>query len=594
LNSKSNPALISQPIEQESNAPQNSTMNLSIVGVARVLVQTGVINEKKALEIGEKATTENITFMEALSKDNKNTSKKAAYHLALVFDLPYIDLDSIDPEVFPPESMFDRKKIEDLRVIPLFIRGQKIYLATSDPTETGKHEYFSHKSSGKRNELIVVDESQIISFLSGSSSGINIDQDDVNLDLEDDSTSNSQGEDSVDDEREDSPVVKLVQGILLTAIKKGASDIHFEPYEKIYRIRFRIDGILQEVARPALSLARKIASRIKVISSLNIAEKRVPQDGKMRLKIGVGRSIDFRVSTLPVLGDNEKIVMRILDPSQSQMGIESLGYEPEQKAALLEAINRPEGLVLVTGPTGSGKTVSLYTCLNILNTPEVNIATAEDPAEIQLPGVNQVSVNPAQGLTFAAALKAFLRQDPDIIMVGEIRDEETAGISVKAATTGHLVLATLHTNSAPKTISRLVEIGVKPYEIAASVNLITAQRLLRRICQVCRKKYNISEEMLRSSGMSKENAMNVNKTWTAYEPNKDGCDQCNKGGYKRRVGIYEVMPISDEMREIITRNGNSIEISNQAQKEGINNLRQSGLMKFMQGLTSLDEVLGST
>lgn len=575
-------------IQQQSADASGATIS----GVAKVLLAGGVIDEQKAIELVSKAASEKITFIEALGRDSKITSKKAALELAKCFDLPYLDLDSVDSEMFPPEKMFDQKKIEETRVIPIFIRGAKLFLATSDPTKNNL-DYFTHKSSGKRNELVVVDEAQIVAFFNGVDKSIALEQADVDLTVYEDAESDVT-QDSVEDEREDSPVVKLVQGILLTAIKKGASDIHFEPYEKVYRVRFRIDGALQEITNPPLGLAKKIASRIKVISSLNIAEKRVPQDGKLRQKLGAGRVIDFRVSTMPVVGDNEKIVMRILDPSQSQLGIESLGYEPEQKAALLEAIHRPEGMVLVTGPTGSGKTVSLYTCLNILNTPEKNISTAEDPAEIQIAGVNQVSVNPAQGLTFASALKAFLRQDPDIIMVGEIRDEETAGIAVKAATTGHMVMATLHTNSAPKTISRLVEIGVKPYEIAASVNLITAQRLLRRLCLHCRRKEVVSPETLLAAGMRKVDVAGMNKEWIPYTPNKEGCDQCNKGGYKRRVGIYEVMPISDEMRKLITGNADSLTLAEQAEREGINNLRQSGLLKYRQGLTSLEEVLSAT
>ena len=565
--------------------------NSSISGVARVLLSGGVISEAKALEIIKKAASEDISFVQALGLDSKASSKKAALELAKCFDLPYVDLESVDAEAFPSEKMFERKKIEELRVIPLYIRGQKLFLATSDPTNSDGLEYFTHKSSGKRKELVVVDDYQISAYLSGANTGMDLEDASGDLTVFDENQKDD--DDTGADDSDDSPVVKLVNGILLTAIKKGASDIHFEPYEKFYRVRFRIDGALQEATRPPLALAKKIASRIKVISSLNIAEKRVPQDGKMRQRLGPSKFIDFRVSTLPVVGDYEKIVMRILDPSQSQMGIESLGYEPKQKEALMEAIHRPEGMVLVTGPTGSGKTVSLYTCLNILNTIDKNISTAEDPAEIQLPGINQVNVNPAQGLTFASALKAFLRQDPDVIMVGEIRDEETAGISVKAATTGHLVLATLHTNSAPKTISRLVEIGVKPYEIASSVNLITAQRLLRRLCSHCKVKHAVQPDILSEAGLTEEDLSGMNKDWTPYAANPEGCDQCNKG-YKRRVGIYEVMTISDEMRKLIAKNADSMALEQQAQREGIKNLRQSGLIKYMQGLTSLDEVLGTT
>jgi type IV pilus assembly protein PilB len=564
-----------------------------IVGVAKVLLNAGIINEKKALEILSRAEAEKISFVEALGRDNKITSRRAALELARFYDHPYFDLDSIEPEAMPSEKTFERKKIEELRVVPIFARGQKLFLATSDPSNQAGLEYFSHRSSGKRNELIVVDDAQISAYLNGSDKSASLEQADMDLTIYDDPEAETVQE-STDDEREDSPVVKLVQGILLTAIKQGASDIHFEPYENVLRVRFRIDGVLREVIKPPKTMAKKIASRVKVMADLDITERRVPQDGKLRQKLATGRTIDFRVSTLPVIGDNEKIVMRILDPSQSQLGIDVLGYEPEQKAALLEAIHRPEGMVLVTGPTGSGKTVSLYTCLNILNTLERNISTAEDPAEIQLMGINQVNVNPAQGLTFPLVLKALLRQDPDIIMIGEIRDEETATIGVKAATTGHMVLATLHTNSAPKTVSRLVEIGVKPYEIAASVNLITAQRLLRRLCPHCRKKENVDADTLRSAGMDQSDIDTINKEWVPYCASKEGCDQCNGMGYKRRVGVYEVMPISEEMRKLISRNADSMAIAEQAKKEGIKNLRESGLLKYKQGLTSLEEVLGST
>ena len=383
---------------------------------------------------------------------------------------------------------------------------------------------------------------------------------------------------------EDAPIVKYIQKLLTDAIAAGASDIHFEPYERYYRVRYRIDGILLEIAQPPLAIKDKVASRIKVISKLDISEKRVPQDGRMKLVLSKSKTIDFRVSTLPTLY-GEKIVMRILDSAGVKLGIEALGYEPDQQQALMHAIARPYGMILVTGPTGSGKTVSLYTCLNILNQPGVNIATAEDPCEIQLPGVNQVNVNDKAGLTFAAALKAFLRQDPDIIMVGEIRDLETADIAIKAAQTGHLVLSTLHTNDAPTTLTRLLNMGVAPFNVASSVILITAQRLGRRLCSQCKKPEDIPPEALLRAGFTEED---LDGSWQPYGP--VGCDNCKGTGYKGRVGVYQVLPITDEMRQVIMRNGNALDIAEQARKEGVRDLRQSGLLKVKSGMTSLEEI----
>jgi type IV pilus assembly protein PilB len=388
-------------------------------------------------------------------------------------------------------------------------------------------------------------------------------------------------------EVDDAPVVRFLQKLLLDAITEGASDLHFEPYEKFYRIRFRVDGVLREVAQPPLAIRERLVTRIKVISKLDISEKRVPQDGRMKLALSGQRAIDFRVSTLPTLY-GEKVVMRILDPSQAKMGIDALGYEPEQKQALLDAIHRPYGMVLVTGPTGSGKTVSLYTCLNILNQPGVNISTAEDPAEIQLPGINQVNVNEKAGLTFASAMRAFLRQDPDIIMVGEIRDLETADIAIKAAQTGHLVMSTLHTNDAPSTLTRLANMGVPAFNIVSSVILITAQRLARRLC-TCKQPADLSKDALLAAGYSEAD---LDGSWVPYKP--VGCDRCKGTGYKGRVGIYEVMPITEEIQRIILKGGSSLEIAQQAQREGVKNLRQSGLLKARQGVTSVEEVLGCT
>jgi type IV pilus assembly protein PilB len=382
--------------------------------------------------------------------------------------------------------------------------------------------------------------------------------------------------------------VRFLQKIMIDAINMGASDLHLEPYEKFYRIRFRIDGVLQEFAQPPLVIKEKLASRIKVISRLDISEKRVPQDGRMKLVLGPNKAIDFRVSTLPTLF-GEKIVMRILDPSQAKLGIDALGYEPDQKKTLMDAVSRPYGMVLVTGPTGSGKTVSLYTCLNILNQPGINISTAEDPAEIQLAGVNQVNVNDKAGLTFAAALKAFLRQDPDVIMVGEIRDLETADISIKAAQTGHMVFSTLHTNDAPTTLTRMMNMGVAPFNIASSVILITAQRLARKLCPSCKVPADFDEAALLQAGFKPED---LDGSWVAYKP--VGCDLCNNNGYKGRVGIYQVMPITEEIQRIILTNGTAMDIAQQAKREGVRDLRTSGLWKVKQGMTSIEEVLGVT
>ena len=386
---------------------------------------------------------------------------------------------------------------------------------------------------------------------------------------------------------DDAPVVRFLQKVLMDAINGGASDIHFEPYEKYYRIRYRIDGELREVSKPPLEIKETLASRIKVISKLDISEKRIPQDGRMRLVLSAQRTIDFRVSTLPTLF-GEKIVMRILDPSSAKLGIDALGYDPEQKEALLAAVSRPYGMVLVTGPTGSGKTVSLYTCLNILNNPGTNISTAEDPSEINLPGVNQVNVNDKAGLTFAAALKSFLRQDPDVIMVGEIRDLETADISIKAAQTGHMVLSTLHTNDAPTTLTRMLNMGIAPFNIASAVTLISAQRLARRLC-TCKAETTIDEDTMLGAGFKEED---LDGSWKAYRP--VGCDRCGGNGFKGRVGIYQVMPITEEIQRIILAGGNAMEIAAQAKREGVSDLRESGLRKVKQGLTTIEEVLGCT
>ena len=411
--------------------------------------------------------------------------------------------------------------------------------------------------------------------------------DDLNIEL-DEAQVEDPSQVASDTDVDDAPVVRFLQKVMLDAINMGASDLHFEPYEKFYRIRFRIDGELREMSQPPLVIKEKLAARIKVISKLDISEKRVPQDGRMKLVLGPNKAIDFRVSTLPTLY-GEKIVMRILDPSQAKLGIEALGYDPDQRDLLLEAVKRPYGMVLVTGPTGSGKTVSLYTCLNLLNQPGVNISTVEDPAEIQMAGINQVNVNEKAGLTFASALRAFLRQDPDVIMVGEIRDLETADIAIKAAQTGHMVLSTLHTNDAPTTLTRLANMGVPGFNIASSVILITAQRLARRLCAHCKAPADIEPRALLQAGFKEAD---LDGSWMPYKP--IGCEHCNNSGYKGRVGIYQVMPVSEEIQRIILTSGNAMDIAAQAAREGVRDLRRSGLLKVKQGVTSIEEVLGAT
>jgi type IV pilus assembly protein PilB len=476
------------------------------------------------------------------------------------------------------------------QVVPLAKRQNRLIIATADPANMRALDEIRFQS-GMQVDIVVAEAdklARIVEKLSETADKTLADLtgEDLEIDLLDSAPSEAESAEAAQ-EVEDAPVVKFIQKILIDAINEGASDIHFEPYEKYYRIRVRTDGVLREIAQPPLVLKDKIASRIKVISRLDIAEKRIPQDGRMKLVLSKNKAIDFRVSSLPTL-HGEKIVMRILDPSSAMLGIEALGYEPEQRKALLDAVQRPYGMILVTGPTGSGKTVSLYTCLNILNTAGVNISTAEDPAEINLPGINQVNVNDKAGLTFAASLRSFLRQDPDVIMVGEIRDLETAEISVKAAQTGHLVLSTLHTNDAPTTLERLKNMGVAPFNIASSVILISAQRLARRLC-TCKKPADIPVEALIEAGFDAEE---LDGSWQPYGP--VGCERCKGSGYKGRVGIYQVMPVSDEIAHIIMTNGNSIDIAEQARREGVKDLRQSGLLKVREGVTSLEEVLATT
>ena len=565
----------------------------SLSPLSRALVQQGRLVQVDANAIQIEATKAGVSFIEQLTASKKIAGKDVALFAAHTFGVPLLDLAAVDPDMLPV-TLVDSKLVASKRVIPLQKRGNRLFLGMSDPTNEQLLSELKF-ATGSTVEPVVVEEDKLAVLIKrfGESAAKSLDLmmgDDTsleNIDLGSGDEATGDASAGAPEEIDDAPVVKYVQKVLIDAINGGSSDIHFEPYEKFYRIRYRTDGILVDVAQPPLAIKEKIASRIKVISRLDIAEKRIPQDGRMKLRLSPTRAIDFRVSTLPTMF-GEKICMRILDPSSATLGIEALGYEPEQKAALMHAIARPYGMVLVTGPTGSGKTVSLYTCLNILNKPGINISTAEDPCEINLPGINQVNVNDRAGLTFAAALKAFLRQDPDIIMVGEIRDLDTGEIAIKAAQTGHTVLSTLHTNDAPSTLTRLMNMGVAPFNIATSVILITAQRLARRLCS-CKRPIDIPKEALLRAGFLESE---LDGTWQPYGP--VGCDICKNSGYKGRVGIYEVMPITDELQRIIMKNGTAIDIADQAKKEGVYDLRRSGLRKVRAGMTSLEEVEGCT
>ena len=561
-------------------------------GLARMLVQEKRLTEREAETIQSQANTQHVPFVTQLVQSKKLSAMEAAEAASSAFGFPLLDLNTVNPDYLPKKAI-DAKLMQSYRVMALQSRGNTLFIALSDPTNLHALDDVQFQVGMALSPVVVEDDklgkwiSRIVDESDTTLQSFGTD-DDIELDFQNDAESPQTEVQST--EIDDAPVVKYLQKTLLDAIRLGASDLHFEPYEKYYRIRYRVDGVLREIARPPLVIKDKIASRIKVISNMDISEKRVPQDGRMKLSLSKTRAIDFRVSTLPTL-QGEKIVMRILDPSSATLGIDALGYEPDQKESLLHAIKRPYGMVLVTGPTGSGKTVSLYTCLNILNEPGVNISTAEDPAEINLPGVNQVNVNEKAGLTFAAALRSFLRQDPDIIMVGEIRDLETADIAIKAAQTGHMVLSTLHTNDAPSTLSRLLNMGVAPFNIASSVNLITAQRLARRLCSSCKHPVEIPQEALLRAGFREDD---LDGSWTLYGPREGGCEACNGSGYKGRVGIYQVMPITEDMSRLIMSDCTSHDIADQARREGVNDLRQSGLIKVKQGLTSLEEVEACT
>jgi type IV pilus assembly protein PilB len=565
--------------------PQNPPLS----GLARALVQAGQLKEAEAEQLLSQANSAKTSLIEQIIASQKASALDIARFVSDTFGYPLLDLAAFD-EAHIPVNAIDRKLISTHKVIPLNKRGNRLSVAIADPTNLRALDEIRFQT-GLAVDPIVVEHPKLAPLVakyaeSAADTLKSLGTDDINLDFLDEE-SVAKADEAAGQDIDDAPVVKFIQKMLLDAINDGASDIHFEPYEKFYRIRFRVDGILREIATPPLAIKEKVASRIKVISRLNIAEKRVPQDGRMRLVLSKTRAIDFRVSTLPTL-QGEKIVLRILDPTSATLGIEALGYEPEQKVALLDAVNRPYGMVLVTGPTGSGKTVSLYTCLNILNKDGVNISTAEDPAEINLPGVNQVNVDDRAGLTFPVALKAFLRQDPDIIMVGEIRDLETAEIAIKAAQTGHMVLSTLHTNDAPQTLTRLMNMGVPTFNIASSIQLITAQRLARRLCN-CKKPMTVPNQALLDAGYKEAD---LDGSWTLYGPG--GCDRCKGSGFKGRVGIYQVMPISEAMQRLIMSGANSLDLARQAKAEGVKDLRESGLLKVKQGVTSLDEVLSTT
>ncbi len=561
----------------------------SLSALARTLVQQGRLIEQEAEAIQSQANTSGTGFVSQLVLSRKMSALDVAQFASQTFGFPLLDLNAVDVEHIP-DGLLPGKLTQERRVLGLYKRGTRLFVAMSDPTNVQVLDEIKFQTS-MLVDPIVVEDDKLAKLVekAGESASDKLDElvgEDVDMDMLE-----AEGEgaataldDSGAGDVDDAPVVKYLQKVLLDAINSGVSDIHFEPFEKFYRIRYRLDGVLYEVAKPPLAIKDKIASRIKVISKMDISEKRVPQDGRMKLVLSKARAIDFRVSTLPTLW-GEKIVMRILDPSSAQLGVDALGYEPAQREALLHAVARPYGMVLVTGPTGSGKTVSLYTCLNILNLPGTNISTAEDPAEINLPGVNQVNVNEKAGLTFAAALRAFLRQDPDVIMVGEIRDLETADISIKAAQTGHMVLSTLHTNDAPTTLTRLMNMGVAPFNIASSVILITAQRLARRLCNNCKKPIDIPREALLRAGFNEDD---LDDSWQPY--GHVGCEMCKNTGYKGRLGIYQVMPITDEISRIIMKNGTAHDIADQAKREGVLDLRQSGLIKVKQGVTSLEEV----
>ncbi|MBO6849469.1 MAG: type IV-A pilus assembly ATPase PilB [Marinobacter sp.] len=558
--------------------------NVTLTGLARRFVEDGLLDEATAKDAFLQASQNRIPLITYLVQNSLAGSRGLAFSAAMEFGVSVLDLGAFLPEMLP-EKVVDEKLVRKHNALPLFKRGNRLFIAVSDPTNIQALDEIKF-NTGLSTDAVLVDDAKlreaIDKYLESHDTSMG------NLDDADLEGVETESGDQDDDgavaltEVDDAPIVKYVNKMLLDAIRGGASDVHFEPYEKIYRVRYRTDGMLKEISRPSIKLAPKISARVKIMAQLDISERRVPQDGRIKMKLSKTKAIDFRVNTLPTLW-GEKIVLRILDPSQAKLGIDALGYEEDQKKLYLDSLKQPQGMILVTGPTGSGKTVSLYTGLNILNTPEINISTAEDPAEINLEGINQVNVNTRVGLGFAEALRAFLRQDPDVIMVGEIRDLETANIAIKAAQTGHMVLSTLHTNSAAETLTRMMNMGVPAFNIATSVSLIIAQRLGRRLCVACKEPLKVPTDILLEEGFTQEQ---IDTGFTLYRPK--GCDKCN-GGYKGRVGIYEVVKITDELANMIMEEASSIQIAKQAQADGFRNLRQSALRKVIEGVTSLEE-----
>lgn len=565
-----------------------ATPSMALPGLGRALVSAGKLGQKAAEDLYRKAQSGRTSFIAELTGSGAVSASDLAHTMSVAFAAPLLDLDAIDVQRLPA-GLLDAKICADYRIVVLSKRNNRLMVATADPADQQAAEKIKFATQ-MGVDWVIAEYDKLSKLVDTQTTSVNDTMDNIiGGEFEFDEAATDASVDVADkaSEVDDAPVVKFLHKMLIDAFNMRASDLHFEPYEHNYRVRFRVDGELREIASPPIAIKDKLASRIKVISRMDISEKRVPQDGRMKLKIGPDRVIDFRVSTLPTLF-GEKIVIRILDPSSAKVGIDALGYEPEEKERLLNAIGRPYGMVLVTGPTGSGKTVSLYTCLNILNKPGINISTAEDPSEINLPGVNQVNVNEKAGLTFAAALKAFLRQDPDVIMVGEIRDLETADISIKAAQTGHMVLSTLHTNDAPTTLTRMMNMGIPTFNIASSVILITAQRLARKLCENCKAPADYPREALLRAGFAESD---LDGSWKLYRA--VGCSSCSNG-YRGRVGIYQVMPISEEIQRIILTQGNAVDIAKQAQKEGVRDLRQSGLVKVRAGVTTLEEVISVT
>ncbi|MGI9326188.1 MAG: type IV-A pilus assembly ATPase PilB [Pseudomonadales bacterium] len=561
---------------------------IPLSGLARRLVEENILDADTAAKASTEARKAGTAFVSYLVQNGLAEARAIAARASEEFGVPLLDLNGFDLTTIP-KDLVKEKLIRQHNALPLIRRGVRLFVAVSDPTNLQALDEIKFQT-GVTTEPVLVEEDKLSSiieqFLNASEGdGLGDLGDDDLEDLDMEAYDDTPADDDEANATDDTPIVRFVNKMLLDAIKGGSSDIHFEPYEKSYRIRFRTDGILHEASRPPQNLGTRLAARLKVMSEMDISERRVPQDGRIKMKLSKTRAIDFRVNTLPTLW-GEKVVLRILDPSSAKMGIEQLGFEEAQKDMLMEALHRPQGMILVTGPTGSGKTVTLYTGLNILNTAERNIATAEDPVEINLEGINQVNVNHRVGLDFATALRSFLRQDPDVVMVGEIRDLETAEISIKAAQTGHMVLSTLHTNSAPETLTRLRNMGVPAFNLATSVNLIIAQRLARRLCTGCKKVIDVPKETLLEEGFTEAD---IATGITIYEANTDGCDKCGSG-YKGRVGIYEVVQVTPELGRIIMEDGNSIQLADQARLHGFNDLRRSGLLKAMQGLTSLVEV----